>query len=90
MEEKGEKFGEVQLCWDECADSHDAGKTRQQGGGREGGHCAGFRRMMIRKADDVEIFKDDEDQGYHQCWPNTGDIKDVAAVASSMENATKV
>ena len=34
MEEKGEKFGEVQLCWDECADSHDVGKTRQpQGGG---------------------------------------------------------
>ena len=63
MEEKGEKFGEVQLCWDECADSHDAGKTRQQGGGGEGGrHCAGFRRMMIRKADDGEIFKDEEDQ----------------------------
>ena len=33
VEEKVKKFGEVQLCWDECADSHDVGKTRQQQGG---------------------------------------------------------
>lgn len=28
------KVGKVQLCWDECADSHDEGETRHQGGGR--------------------------------------------------------
>ena len=50
MEEKGKKFGEVQLCWDECADSHDAGKTRQQGGGGEGERA--LRR--ISKNDDQE------------------------------------
>ena len=27
------KVGKVQLCWDECADSHDEGETRHQGGG---------------------------------------------------------
>ena len=42
MEGKGKKFGEVQLCWDECADSHDAGKTRQQGGEREEGTAQDF------------------------------------------------
>ena len=26
------KVGKVQLCWDECADSHDVGETRHQGG----------------------------------------------------------
>ena len=29
-------------------------------GGRERGHCAGFRRMMIRKVDDGEIFNERE------------------------------
>ena len=49
-------WGGATLCWDECADSHDVGKTRQGGG-----HCAGFQRMMIRKANnDGEIFKDEE------------------------------
>ena len=40
-------------------------------GGGERGHCAGFQRMMIRKADYGEIFKDEEDQGYQQCRLNT-------------------
>ena len=44
-------------------------------GGRERGHCAGFRRMMIRKVDDGEIFNDEGDQGYQQCRHNTGDIR---------------
>ena len=29
-------------------------------------------------------------RGYQRCWPNTGVIKEVAAGASSMENATTI